>query len=118
MACSICDAPARTFCKAKPNSDPQQDCDWPFCGCDPVANKVIEAIEESGRFSPARTEPTKPRCVIGEYCSRHNFIHGAEAEELRQRLGALRKTAVDAVLDDVDARDSLAWCEFRQMTDD
>lgn len=25
------------------------DCDWPFCGCDPYANKVIEAIEESGR---------------------------------------------------------------------
>src|SRR6185312_10932188 len=25
-----------------------QDCDWPFCGCDPKADKVIEAIEESG----------------------------------------------------------------------
>jgi hypothetical protein len=26
----------------------QQDCNWPMCGCDPYANKVIEAIEESG----------------------------------------------------------------------
>lgn len=25
-----------------------QDCDWPFCGCDPYADKVIAAIEESG----------------------------------------------------------------------
>lgn len=24
------------------------DCNWPFCGCDPYANKVIAAIEESG----------------------------------------------------------------------
>ena len=22
------------------------DCDWPVCGCDPYANKVIEALEE------------------------------------------------------------------------
>lgn len=28
-------------------NDPQ-DCDWPFCGCDPYADKVIDAIEESG----------------------------------------------------------------------
>ena len=27
--------------------DPQ-DCDWPFCDCDPKANEVIAAIEESG----------------------------------------------------------------------
>lgn len=24
------------------------DCDWPTCGCDPYANKVIEALEEIG----------------------------------------------------------------------
>lgn len=24
------------------------DCNWPFCGCDPYANKVTTAIEESG----------------------------------------------------------------------
>lgn len=24
------------------------DCDWPFCGCDPYASKVIEALQESG----------------------------------------------------------------------
>lgn len=25
-----------------------QDCDWPICGCDPYASKVLNAIEESG----------------------------------------------------------------------
>lgn len=24
------------------------DCDWPMCGCDPYANKVVEALQESG----------------------------------------------------------------------
>jgi hypothetical protein len=28
-------------------NDPQ-DCGWPFCGCDPKADAVISAIEESG----------------------------------------------------------------------
>lgn len=35
-------------------NDPQ-DCDWPFCGCDPKADKVIEAIQESG-FTLVRDE--------------------------------------------------------------
>jgi hypothetical protein len=32
-------------------NDPQ-DCNWPFCGCDPYANKVIEAIEDCGWRRP------------------------------------------------------------------
>ena len=26
------------------------DCDWPVCGCDPYATKVIEALQESGKL--------------------------------------------------------------------
>jgi len=26
------------------------ECDWPFCGCDPAANRVLEALEESGKL--------------------------------------------------------------------
>lgn len=41
----------RFACKARASNtganDPQ-DCNWPFCGCDPYANKVMDAIEESG----------------------------------------------------------------------
>lgn len=25
-----------------------QDCDWPACGCDPYASKVLDAVAESG----------------------------------------------------------------------
>jgi hypothetical protein len=38
-------------CKARISnmgaSDPQE-CNWPFCGCDPTADKVIESLQESG----------------------------------------------------------------------
>jgi hypothetical protein len=30
-------------------NDPQE-CDWPFCGCDPYADKVIAALQESGKL--------------------------------------------------------------------
>ena len=40
-------------CKARASNmganDPQ-DCDWPVCGCDPYADKVIEALQESGKL--------------------------------------------------------------------
>ena len=32
-------------CKARPTADPPQDCDWPNCGCDPYANKVLDALD-------------------------------------------------------------------------
>ena len=41
-------------CKARKSNNhagEQADCDWPVCGCDPVANKVIDALEESGTLS-------------------------------------------------------------------
>jgi hypothetical protein len=68
----------------------------------------IERIVDAALRAPA---PQDTRCVIGDYCSRHGFVHGAEAEELRERLAALKSRKVDAVLEDVDARDSLAYVE-------
>lgn len=63
---------------------------------------------------------TDPPCIIGEYCHRHGFEHGAEAEEFRERItklvnssrgsGHLRHDLL-GLLDEVDARDSLAWLE-------
>jgi hypothetical protein len=29
-------------------ADTPADCNWPVCGCDPYADKVIAALEESG----------------------------------------------------------------------
>lgn len=36
-------------CKAQRTADPPQDCDWPFCCCDPHAQRVFEGIQESGK---------------------------------------------------------------------
>ncbi len=37
------------MCSASKQSLPElADCDWPFCGCDPVAQRVLDAIHESG----------------------------------------------------------------------
>lgn len=41
-------------------SDPA-DCDWPLCGCDPYADKVIAALDEVGYAAPvADIEPDDP----------------------------------------------------------
>lgn len=64
-------------------------------------------------------------CVIGEPCPEHGFIHGGEAEELRERFERLelslsmkgktsRAREIREILDSVDARDSLAWVEVRK----
>jgi hypothetical protein len=62
-------------------------------------------------------------CQMGVYCPEHNFIHGAEAEEMRQRLEALIVEAkrrdsnighweLQGLLDEVGARDSVAFLEI------
>lgn len=83
---------------------------------------VIEGLRPQG----VQTRPSAPRCTIYQtYCHEHEFAHGAEAEELREGIEAILDTAchVDdvedieqalrALLDRVDARDSLAYSEAR-----
>ena len=45
-------APGKFKCAARAQGTPggidPADCDWPFCGCDEYANKVFDAIDESG----------------------------------------------------------------------
>ena len=31
-----------------------QDCNWPVCGCDPVANKVLDTLDEMGYFNAGK----------------------------------------------------------------
>lgn len=36
-------------CAGRKQAQPEPgECDWPVCGCDPRANKVIDALQESG----------------------------------------------------------------------
>lgn len=51
LAARAADAPWK--CKAQRTADPPQDCDWPVCGCDPYADKVIAALQESGKLADA-----------------------------------------------------------------
>lgn len=41
------------------------DCDWPLCGCDPYASKVISALIESGviKDDPPKSGIPKLRLV-------------------------------------------------------
>jgi hypothetical protein len=41
---------AKSSCKVREAgmTDPPQDCDWPFCGCDEHATKVIDTLQECG----------------------------------------------------------------------
>jgi len=67
-------------------------------------------------------------CAMGLLCPDHGFVHGAEAEELRERLEAVVRLGKDAasepddverwaerILGEVDARDSLAFREMKRQ---
>ena len=69
--------------------------------------------------------PMKPCPLVNRRCEEHEFIHGAEAEELRsgiEKVIGLANHGLDYdelvgelrnLLDKVDARDSLAFVEKR-----
>lgn len=42
------------ICKANRTAAEPQDCDWPNCGCDPHAERVINRMIEIGWESPDR----------------------------------------------------------------
>jgi hypothetical protein len=54
-----------TQCKARTTAtDPPQDCDWPFCGCDPHAEKVIDSLREQG-WASAREHANVRQALAG-----------------------------------------------------
>lgn len=81
--------------------------------CDSTASRTASTVAPGSTRTKA-----KRQCIFGEYCSLHGFIHGAEAEELRSRLEALIEeetidaVAIQAILNDVDARDAVAYLEW------
>jgi hypothetical protein len=40
-----------------PGGNDPADCDWPGCGCDPAANKILEAIDEAGFEITKKPDP-------------------------------------------------------------
>jgi len=75
--------------------------------------------------TPVRpTDPPAP-CIIGKFCARHDFVHGSEAEELREKMERFADTDQSGeanwarrILDEVDARDSCAWVEVNRAIND
>lgn len=43
----------RRLCGANRSADPPQDCNWPLCGCDEHAERVITALREADMLRPA-----------------------------------------------------------------
>lgn len=90
---------------------------------------VLRGFAEWIQTTPSAPAEVKQSCVLGEYCRRHGFIHGAEAEELRERVetildqvdheesdaGDELDRALRIMLQEIDARDSLA---YRESVDD
>lgn len=85
--------------------------------------------ESMARNAKKPTPAAKPPCVIGKYCEFHGWVHGAEAEELRSELEKFLKQfqseifedlteddisgRLQKLLDEVDARDSVAFLEVK-----
>ena len=67
-------------------NDPQ-DCDWPVCGCDPHADKVIAALQESGLMvaSSAETYAANMKAA-GEKIGRDLFDQARAATRPRRGL--------------------------------
>lgn len=72
-------------CKTRGAVDPPTDCDWPFCGCDPHADRVIAALEESGVVLVKPTEAAALVRVLERECL-GNHADGEIVRELLQRL--------------------------------
>lgn len=43
-------------CRADPQAIEPTDCNWPYCGCDPHADRVMEGLIEHGWRSPDECE--------------------------------------------------------------
>lgn len=76
-------------CKANRTADPPQDCDWPHCGCDPKADKVLEALSEEGILDDAaRYKWLRERfleLIVHTSCSPTG--RRVDGLEINQRLG-------------------------------
>jgi hypothetical protein len=61
--------PKARKCMASATSDPPQDCDAPFCGCDPAWSACIEMLQECNLLIDRRSHVHEPeKGHSGPYC--------------------------------------------------
>lgn len=63
IARTSADGMARQECRAQPTGDPPTDCDWPHCGCDPSATKVLQALDDEGVLIDSARQQAVARVV-------------------------------------------------------
>lgn len=67
-------------CLARQSDGPTYECDWPICGCDPYAQKVIDALGEAGHLTLKHAESA------GETGEREALLSEAEIVTIRRAL--------------------------------
>ncbi len=77
-------------CDASISADPPRDCNYPLCGCDPLTEKVIVALQECNML---RDEPVKmvlycPKCGTQHIDAPEPFDH---ADDYISESGTLRE---------------------------
>lgn len=94
-----------------------------------LTDKSVLPDDTQGRVRLGRLVRENGRgCRMGIFCSKHNFIHGAEAADLRERLEKLIAECAHAtvpiqpedlqrLLEGCDARDSVAYDEIQHKRD-
>ncbi len=83
--------------------------------------KLLEALTDALEDAAVSRIDLSTACVVGQECLRHGVVHGQEAEELRKGIEDILKGTISRsdptrlallrLLDEVDARDSLAFLE-------
>jgi len=90
------------FCAARKQSLPEPaDCDWPLCGCDPQAQKVIDALDECGfLLKPLRPSPAAPmadvelRAALERIERRANDMGGQTPAQRCARIAEIARAAL------------------------
>ncbi|MBM7046086.1 hypothetical protein [Rhizobium lusitanum] len=69
------------------------DCNWPMCGCDPYADKVIAALEESGALSASPSDAEQHKRTVPDIVAQL----GGRPEDLRNVLcGVIELLGIEA----------------------
>jgi len=80
-------------------NDPQ-DCDWPLCGCDGYAIKVIEALQECGWGKPvaALNEKDRQRSAgTPDYCETNEVAEALRKEDASHIRDCVTKTTTGCI---------------------
>jgi hypothetical protein len=94
-------------CKANRTAIEPEDCNWPLCGCDPYADKVIASLEESGVIialqEPVSAIPTANCCNCGRIVDTRETKDGGDpfGIELNDGRWVCSGECWDVVVDDL-----------------